>query len=285
MDNSTNSFEEKIDNINHLGLTVLRNVHHFPVYDKDIVSPYLVVCINHSGTARVLYDMQEAVFKQNEVAVVLPDHILRPLETSPDYCVTLIVHSPAFIEELNIKRLSQDRYKFHQLPACSLTDEEMTQYLKAVELVEDISNASVERYPLRHEMLIAQANVMIEMINAFRQEMDTQTRMGDYKYSIFNDFCDLLALHYRKEHEVGFYAESMHLTPRYFSMIVKEVIGRSASDYIEEYIATQAKNILQTRPDLSVQQICFHLGFASSPSFCRFFKRVTGKTPKQYRRK
>ncbi|MBQ2098100.1 MAG: helix-turn-helix domain-containing protein, partial [Bacteroidales bacterium] len=33
-----------------------------------------------------------------------------------------------------------------------------------------------------------------------------------------------------------------------------------------------------------VQQISYHLGFAESPSFCRFFKRLTGKTPNDFRR-
>jgi AraC-like DNA-binding protein len=31
------------------------------------------------------------------------------------------------------------------------------------------------------------------------------------------------------------------------------------------------------------KQISYHLGYADSPSFCRFFKRHTGITPKDYR--
>ena len=65
----------------------------------------------------------------------------------------------------------------------------------------------------------------------------------------------------------------------HFSVIIKEVVSISASDYIEQYLATQAKKLLTSRPDLSVQQISDHLGYADSPSFCRFFKRHTGITP------
>lgn len=276
-------FEQTLQTINTSELAVLRNVNRFPVYGQDIISPHLMVCINHAGTARALYDMQEVEFRPNEIAIVLPNHILHPIESSPDYRVTLLIHSPALCEELKTKRLSHDRYKFHRTPACPLTDDEMAQFMRAVDMLEHICNASLLRYPLRHEMLIAQTNVMTEMINSYRREIDETAVKENNKYGIFNNFCDLLAMHYREQHEVGFYADKLHLSPRYFSIVIKQIIGLSASDYIEEYIATQAKNILATRRELSVQQVSFLLGFAESPSFCRFFKRVTGLTPKAYR--
>lgn len=278
-------FEEMYRNIDTSEIAILREVRRFPAYGQDIISPNLMVCINHSGTARVLYDLQEVVFHPREIAVVLPNHILHPLESSPDYCVTLIVHSAALEEELKTKRLTHDRYKFHKHPSCPVTEEEMEQFLKAVDLLEHLCNTSVQRYPMRHEMLIAQTNVMTEMLNAYRRAQDEQATNENYKYNVFNEFCDLLAMHYREQHEVGFYAEKLHLSPRYFSIIVKEVIGLSASDYIEEHLATQAKNILASRPELSVQQVSFFLGFTESASFCRFFKRVTGSTPNEYRNK
>ncbi|MBR6830125.1 MAG: AraC family transcriptional regulator [Paludibacteraceae bacterium] len=276
-------FEEMYRAIDTTEMAVLRNVNRFPVYGKDVISPCMMVCINHSGVARALYDMQEVVFRPNEIAVVMPDHILRPLESSPDYSVTLLVHSPSLCEELKTKRLTHDYHKYHHQPACLLTDEEMAQYMRAVDLLEHICKTSTQRYPLRHEMLIQLTNVMSEMHNAFRREIDEKILKEDNQYAVFNAFCDMLAMHYREQHEVAFYAEKAHLTARHFSVIIKEVVGISASDYIEQYLATQAKNLLTTRPDLSVQQISYHLGYADSPSFCRFFKRMTDKTPKDFR--
>ena len=276
-------FEEMYRNIDTTEMAVLRNVHRFPAYGRDVISPCMMVCINHSGVARALYDKQEVVFRPNELAVVMPNHILRPIESSPDYNVTLLVHSPALCEELKTKRLTHDYHKYHHHPACTLTDEEMKQYMQAVDLLEHICNTSTQRYPLRHEMIIQLTNVMSEMHNAFRREMDEKMLKEDSKYTFFNAFCDLLARHYREQHEVAFYAEKAHLTARHFSVVIKEVVGISASDYIEQYLATQAKNLLSSRPDLSVLQIGEHLGYADSSSFCRFFKRATGLSPRHFR--
>ncbi len=175
-----------------------------------------------------------------------------------------------------------DRNKFHDMPSCLLTDEEMAQYMKAVDMLALISDTPVSRYPHRHDMLMAQTDIMVEMLDACRHEIDEEERAVNRNRSVFNTFCELLAIHYMEQHEVAFYAEKAQLTTRHFSVIIKEVVGLSASDYIEQYLATQAKNLLLTRPDLSVQQIGYYLGYADSPSFCRFFKRLTGKTPGMY---
>ena len=277
-------FEEMYRTIDRDEMAVLRDVNRFPVYGKDVISPCMMVCINHSGVARALYDMQEVVFRPNEIAVVMPNHILRPLESTPDYNVTILVHSPSLCEELKTKRLTHDYHKFHRQPTCQLTDEEMSQYMRAVDLLEHICHTSTQRYPLRHEMLIQLTNVMAEMLDSCRREMDEKIRKEDNKYALFNAFCDALARYYREEHEVAFYAEKAHLTTRHFSVIIKEVVGLSASDYIEQYLVTQAKSLLASRPDLSVQQISDHLGYADSSSFCRFFKRHTDIAPNDFRR-
>lgn len=277
-------FDEALSTIEESEIVVLRNIQGFPVYHQDIISPYLMLFICHSGTARTLYDMQEVIFHANEVAVVGPNHIMHPIESSDDYNVTVLIHSIALREELKTKRLTHDYNKFHRRPSCTLTDEEMAHFMKGIDLVEHLCHATTQQYPLRHEMLIAQTNVLSEMLNAYRRDLDAKAIRENRNYRLFNDFCDELALRYREQHEVAFYAEKAHLTTRHFSILIKEVVGLSASDYIEQYLATQAKNLLISRPDLSVQQISYHLGFAESPSFCRFFKRHTGFTPNDFRR-
>ena len=278
-------FEEAFRTLEKKEVAVIRNVHGFPERDKHIISPYLTLLICHSGSSRALYDMQEVVFRPNEVAMVLPNHIISPIERSPDYSTTIIMHSLAFEQEMTRRRMTHDRNKFHKLPACLLTNEEMAQYMKAVELLEIISETPVSRYPHRHDMLLAQTDIMTDMLDACRRDMDQDAKPIDRNRSIFNVFCNQVAIHYREQHEVAFYAEKAHLTTRHFSVVIKEVVGVSASDYIEQYLATQAKNLLSSRPDLSVLQIGDHLGYADSSSFCRFFKRATGLSPREFREK
>ena len=224
-------FEEAYHTIEKKEVAVIRNVHGFPVYEKDIISPYLMLFICHSGSSRALYDMQEVVFRSNEVAMILPNHIIRPIDSSPDYSITIIMHSIAFEQDMTQRRMTHNRNKFHKMPACRLTDDEMAQYMKAVELLAIISDTPVSRFPHRHEMLLSQTDIMAEMLDACRREMDDDVRIHNRGNTVFNEFCNLLAMNYCQQHEVAFYAEKAHLTTRHFSVVIKDVVGVSASDY------------------------------------------------------
>ena len=282
--NTKQQFEAAYHSLDKAEVVVLRNIPDYnPVYGRDIVSKYLTVIICHSGHARLLYDMQEVQFSANSIAVILPEHIMRPLESSPDYRVTFIMHSNAFEKDMTLHRMKHNKNKFHRQPACCLSEEEMNHYLKTVDLLEHISQTPLSRYPNKHEMLLALSDIMTDMLDVFRQGLDNEAPASTRNQIIFRDFSNLLAANYREQHEVAFYAEKAHLTTRHFSVVIKDVVGLSASDYIEQYLATQARSLLSSRPDLSVQQISDYLGFAESPSFCRFFKRQTGVTPNDFR--
>ena len=41
--------------------------------------------------------------------------------------------------------------------------------------------------------------------------------------------------------------------------------------------------MLRSRLDLSIQEICYDLGFSELANFSRYFKRVTGYSPKAFR--
>jgi AraC-like DNA-binding protein len=80
---------------------------------------------------------------------------------------------------------------------------------------------------------------------------------------------------------VKYYAALMNLSPKYFSKIITEAAGMSPADWIEQYVVAQAKLMLHTQP-MTVKETAYRLGFDESASFCRFFKRVAGVTPREF---
>lgn len=275
-------FEAKVKNINKSEIVVLRNLTKFPVYNKDYALPDMTVGLNLHGNARALYDMHEINFEKNELAVVLPNHLLCPLETSDDYSITLIVISGTFVDEMKHRTLTHDYTKFHLDPSTKLTDEQVAKFMKVVDVIEMVCEMTDEQLPNRHEMLVYLIDVAFELINSFRRNQDTP-REATRNNAIFNNFCDLLSENYAKTREVGFYAKQLGMSSKYFSKIILDTVGVSAGSWIEEYVATQAKQMLRTRFDMNIQQVAFRLGFKEQSDFCRFFKRATGMSPRQFR--
>lgn len=70
----------------------------------------------------------------------------------------------------------------------------------------------------------------------------------------------------------------------YLSHLFTKRMGKSVGRYILDKRVFTAKQLLSST-DLSVEQISQRCGFADSAYFCRLFKKETGKTPTQFRRK
>lgn len=75
-----------------------------------------------------------------------------------------------------------------------------------------------------------------------------------------------------------------HITPRYFSAIIKEKTGDSALQWIVRMVITEAKQLLE-ESDLSIKEIADQLNFPTQSFFGKYFKQYVGVSPKEYRNK
>ena len=100
---------------------------------------------------------------------------------------------------------------------------------------------------------------------------------------IFMGFIRLLPRHFAQHHDIPFYAERLHISPVYLSRVVRQVTGRTVVDYINQMLLMEASYLLQTS-QLSITQIADRLHFADTPSFSKFFLRLNGMSPKEYRK-
>ena len=65
--------------------------------------------------------------------------------------------------------------------------------------------------------------------------------------------------------------------------MVRQVTGRTVVDYINQMLLMEASFLLQTSR-LSITQIADRLHFADTPSFSKFFHRMKGVSPKEFRK-
>ena len=103
-----------------------------------------------------------------------------------------------------------------------------------------------------------------------------------HSQEIFNIFIQLINQHCRNERALAFYASKMCITQRYLGTIVKAVSGTTAKEWIDRAVTISAKVMLK-HSDRQIRQISDNLNFSTSSFFCKFFKRMTGLTPQQYR--
>lgn len=125
--------------------------------------------------------------------------------------------------------------------------------------------------------------ICYEVLNIYFTNRPLQPLSQNKKDVVFQHFMLSLYRFYRKERDVTFYAGLQHLSPRYFSTIVKEKSGSSASQWIIQMVITEAKQLLETS-DLSIKEIATQLNFPTQSFFGKYFKQYAGVSPKDYRK-
>ncbi len=124
--------------------------------------------------------------------------------------------------------------------------------------------------------------ILNEIDDAHQKQKPDTAQETDKNAHILTQFKSLLSSHFIEERKVSFYADKLHLTPKYFSTLIKEVSGKTAGDWINEMLLLEARVRLQNK-ERSIAEIAYALRFSDPSHFGKFFKKHTGVSPKEYR--
>lgn len=79
-------------------------------------------------------------------------------------------------------------------------------------------------------------------------------------------------------------ASQLNLSPRYLSDLLKQETGKTAIELIHIYLINEAKNKL-VADEHNVSEIAYELGFENLPYFSRLFKKETGLSPNEFKKR
>lgn len=118
----------------------------------------------------------------------------------------------------------------------------------------------------------------------FHQQVDNLAATRSREQTIFDRFILLVNQHCREQHQISYYAERLCLTERYLGTIVRQTSGTTAKEWIDRALIARIKVELR-HTDKSVARISEEMNFPNPSFFSKYFKRLTQKTPAQYRSK
>ena len=118
----------------------------------------------------------------------------------------------------------------------------------------------------------------IEMLDAAEHPFTTRTM------AVFTDFLRLLPQNYMQHRDLVFYADQLNITTTYLSRVVRQISGRTVADFIQQALLSEAARLLRTTRE-SISQIAAHLRFSDQAAFTKFFIRMKGMSPKQFRQR
>ena len=241
----------------------------------------VLVVLCHQGNGYGAVNLRPIHLQKNSLLIALPSQIVESQKVDEDFKGTFLVLSERFLSRTNIG----DAYLFlrnvQTNPVYQLDDNTASVFSSLTDLSCKLILSSNNK-PGMEEIfgLIARLFYLLscQIIDPSPPEKETGQRQGE----VMMQFLQLLNLHCKEHREVGFYADKMSITAKYMTTLVKKASGKSALEWIEDYVILEAKAQLSSTVN-TIQQIAFDLNFPSQSLFGRYFKRAVGMSPSDYR--
>ena len=123
---------------------------------------------------------------------------------------------------------------------------------------------------------------MLAVLFQFRLYSDSH-RNTDTRVELIKASITFIRSHYREKIYIRDLASLANMNEQYFCRFFKKALGRTPTEYINDYRIRNAISLLETT-DLPVMNICLDSGFFNLGNFLKIFRKYTGTTPLQYRK-
>jgi len=261
----------------------------FIILDAPILSPssrfpyrneWLIATLCESGSASGSINLRNYSIGAGGFIIILPGQLVARSEVSDDFEGKVVLMSRHFAESLDIGRtlsltasiVNQPYYQF-QGGAIDI----VRSYISTCQAMirQNGDNGTIR------EVLRLLARAFFLGAKPLLTSREDSLSVGPYS-KLTEEFLAMVEEDYRTERRLDHYAAKLGRNTKYLSRHIKEETGRNASDWIDRCVILDAQARLLSTND-SIREISESLGFPTQSFFGKYFKRVIGMTPKEYR--
>ena len=180
--------------------------------------------------------------------------------------------------DMLISREMQDSIRCQLIPLCTLVIK------KDDGMMHGLSN----RYASAVAVFLNQGSLPDEAETKAKAYINTQVvRTNDLQgrsSELYNELLDTIVEHHREASDVRFYADLLNVSSRYLAQVTRRISGKSPKAIIDDYLIHEIELQLKST-DNTVQEIAYRFGFSSQAHFTKFFKKLKGVSPTEFRKK
>jgi AraC family transcriptional regulator, transcriptional activator of pobA len=133
----------------------------------------------------------------------------------------------------------------------------------------------------QHGMLMAYMHVLLIYLSRLYTEQFSNKELVPDRV-LLKKYLAKIEESYTELHDVAAYADMLNISAGHLGELVKQQSGKPAIVHIHERLILEAKRLL-FHTEQPIKEITFQLGFKDTSYFNRFFKRIAGHTPVEYR--
>lgn len=138
--------------------------------------------------------------------------------------------------------------------------------------------------PHRHLLVESLLSTIVLLLARKIQAGRPQSTRGVKDNPLYLRFTDLINQWWDKHYSLDRYAKELGITTAHLNFLCRRVAQRSALDVVHERLLLEAKRSL-AYTSMSISELSYAIGFSDPAYFTRFFKRETGDSPRDFRRR
>lgn len=238
-----------------------------------------------TGWAKINYSGKEITIKKNDIFIFTPGATILTKEVSDDYACWCLMcdESTTYGIPFSRKIITASYYPSLTHDDCklSLNDREYSVLAKRMEEIHQYLHSD---HCYKDDILQSLYSVfvleLLNIENSFQPLVEVNLHLID----IFLRFLKLLNENFINRHDLKFYSDSLSVTSIYLSRVVKRLSNLTIKNHINRLLSMEACYRL-SNTDKPIAQIATELNFANPASFCKFFSRQKGISPREYRNK
>ena len=222
----------------------------------------------------------------------------------PDY----IIYTPAIWSSNGDALMTEDvvsQIKYRLLPLCSVVvarkkeNDIILQDTKLLRMAEDngmkvflLDNANshglTNRFSSALAVYLNQGKKMEDALamaqDFINVELTRESNLQGRSSELYNQFISQVNNFCRTYSDVHFYADQLNVSSRYLAQVTRRISAKTPKAIIDEYIVKEIERELSTTTH-TMQEIANTFGFSSQAHLTKFFKKMRGLTPSEYRKK
>lgn len=259
---------------------------HGSIYKYPFRLDGLLISIREKGSSKFNINLKEFVAGPNDLVLCAPGEMIQATGIEGIHKAQTILVSSKFLKDTYVSLNSFAPFftSRKKNPVFHLTDEEVSEMSSYFKLIEEIIDS--EDY-FRTEMVKRLLAAYLYKIGSilYRHQPNLQEDADQplkREEILFKQFIELLGKHHCKERRVDFYADQLFLSPKHFSTVVKKVSGKTAGEWIDDYVILEIKTLLKYST-MNIQEVAYYMNFPNPSFFGKYFKQHTGLSPSEYK--
>lgn len=270
-------------------LVVIENVVTVPLGEVRL-QEHGIMIICTEGRVQFEYDSTLIQMKKNDMFLYMAHSVACNFMASPDFNCRQIWFNRSELWNTNLysKITMSDMSHFKLHPLVHLSDDDvalLNNYFQLLCYRMKDSSTQLKIHIVRSLVgtMLLEGLAILRRNNGLESDsVQEETNPSFHKRNLVDKFMNMVEQSDGRIRRVDDYANQLNVTPKYLSTVLKEVMNRRPSVYIQLFTMKAIECRLRFT-DMTMQEIANDLKFPNASFFGKYFKEHSGMTPVEYR--